>query len=107
MTRCGATGQSPTGVNKQHKRHSQVRDLPGIPHRGTASREREASFQFRDGKIIRHTDRFGFYRWARQAFGIPGLLLGWTGWFRSRVRARVKEQLQAYMAARSASGEQL
>ncbi|MCB9298566.1 MAG: hypothetical protein H6559_36450 [Lewinellaceae bacterium] len=61
--------------------------MPGIPHRGTASREREASFQFRDGKIIRHTDRFGFYRWARQAFGIPGLLLGWTGWFRARVRA--------------------
>ena len=67
----------------------------------------QASFQFRDGKIIRHTDRFGFYRWARQAFGIPGLLLGWTGWFRARVRAGVKGQLQAYMAARSASGEQL
>lgn len=56
-----------------------------------------ASFEFRDGKIIRHTDRFGFYRWARQAFGLPGLLLGWTGWFKGQVRARVKERLREYM----------
>ncbi len=58
----------------------------------------QASFEFRDGKIIRHTDRFNFYRWARQAFGFPGLLLGWTGWFKARVRAAVRERLQEYMA---------
>ncbi len=46
----------------------------------------EASFEFRDGKIIRHVDRFPFRRWARQAFGPTGWLLGWTGFLRNKVR---------------------
>src|SRR5919106_1595838 len=37
-----------------------------------------ASFRFADGLISDHRDEFDFYRWARQALGTAGLLLGWT-----------------------------
>ena len=37
----------------------------------------DATFEFRDGRIVRHRDRFDLYRWARQALGPKGLLLGW------------------------------
>ncbi|MGA7118478.1 MAG: nuclear transport factor 2 family protein [Polyangiaceae bacterium] len=37
----------------------------------------EAEFEFLDGKIRRHTDRFDFWVWSRMALGLPGLLLGW------------------------------
>jgi ketosteroid isomerase-like protein len=35
-----------------------------------------ASFRFRDGKIVEHDDSFSFSRWARQALGPAGYLLG-------------------------------
>src|SRR4029077_18156562 len=38
-----------------------------------------ATFDFRDGRIVRHEDRFNLYRWARQALGGKGTLLGWLG----------------------------
>jgi limonene-1,2-epoxide hydrolase len=61
----------------------------------------EAEFEFdADGLILRHRDRFDFWRWTRQAMGAPGLLLGWTPWLRSQVRAKVAQRLQADMARR-------
>jgi ketosteroid isomerase-like protein len=35
-----------------------------------------ARFRFRDGRIVEHEDSFSFFRWARQALGPSGLLLG-------------------------------
>ena len=35
-----------------------------------------ARFRFRDGLIVDHEDSFSFWRWARQALGPPGLVLG-------------------------------
>ena len=35
-----------------------------------------ARFRFRDGKIVEHDDSFSFSRWARQALGPAGLVLG-------------------------------
>jgi ketosteroid isomerase-like protein len=35
-----------------------------------------ARFRFRDGKIVEHDDSFSFWRWARQALGPAGLILG-------------------------------
>lgn len=45
----------------------------------------DASFRFRDGRIVRHADRFDFWRWSRQALGLPGWLLGWSGFLRGSV----------------------
>lgn len=38
----------------------------------------QASFEFKDGKILSHQDRFDLWKWSRQALGIKGLLLGWS-----------------------------
>jgi limonene-1,2-epoxide hydrolase len=40
-----------------------------------------AEFKFKDGKIIEHRDNFSLYRWSLQAFGLKGLILGWTPFF--------------------------
>jgi ketosteroid isomerase-like protein len=58
-----------------------------------------AQFRFRDGQIAEHVDRFGFHRWARQALGPPGLLLGWTPVLRATVRRRARAALEEFMAA--------
>lgn len=57
-----------------------------------------AAFEFRDGRIVRHVDRFDFWRWARQALGPTGLLLGWTPFLRAKVRATAAGSLAAWMA---------
>jgi len=35
-----------------------------------------ARFRFADGLIAEHDDEFSFWRWARQALGPPGMILG-------------------------------
>ena len=54
-----------------------------------------AEFTFQDGLIVRHRDRFGFWRWARQALGPAGLLLGWSPFLRRRVQAQAARSLRA------------
>jgi ketosteroid isomerase-like protein len=56
----------------------------------------DAAFDFRDGLIVRHIDRFGIWRWARQALGLPGWALGWTPMVRNRVRLEAHRGLDAY-----------
>ena len=58
----------------------------------------EAEFEFRDGLILRHVDRFDFYRWSRQALGLPGLLLGWTDKLRAKVKTTAASGLQDFIA---------
>ncbi len=57
-----------------------------------------ASFRFADGLIADHRDDFHFHRWARQALGTSGLLLGWTPFVRSAVRRRARAGLDEFMA---------
>jgi len=59
----------------------------------------EARFTFREGKIFKHVDSFSFYRWARQAFGMPGILLGWTPYLRSKVQAGALAGLRKFIQA--------
>jgi ketosteroid isomerase-like protein len=56
-----------------------------------------ASFRFADGLIAEHVDDFDFYRWARQALGPTGLLLGWTPLIRSAVRRRARAGLEEFV----------
>lgn len=57
----------------------------------------DAVFAFRDGKIIRHVDRFGFWQWSRQALGGLGAALGWFGPLKAMVRKKAAKSLQDYM----------
>jgi ketosteroid isomerase-like protein len=56
-----------------------------------------AVFAFRDGKIIRHVDRFSFWRWSSQALGVAGKLLGWSWPLKAVVRRKAKASLEAFM----------
>ncbi|MBL8525603.1 MAG: nuclear transport factor 2 family protein [Betaproteobacteria bacterium] len=57
----------------------------------------DAMFAFRDGKIVRHIDRFPFWTWSRQALGPMGLLLGWFGPLKAMVRKKADRSLKDYM----------
>ncbi len=57
----------------------------------------DAEFEFKDGLIYRHVDRFNFWRWSRQALGIPGVLLGWTSLLRNKVSAMAGKTLQKFI----------
>ena len=57
-----------------------------------------ATFRFRDGLIADHRDEFDFYRWARQALGLPGVVLGWTPLIQGSVRKRARASLDEFMA---------
>jgi ketosteroid isomerase-like protein len=56
-----------------------------------------ATFVFRDGKILRHTDRFNFWRWSRMALGTPGLLLGWSPLLVNKVRGQARKRLNGFL----------
>jgi ketosteroid isomerase-like protein len=58
-----------------------------------------ASFEFRDGKIVRHIDSFDLWRWARQALGLKGWLLGWAPPVRQAIRAQAAKGLAAFRKA--------
>lgn len=53
-------------------------------------------FDFVDGKVMAQEDHFDFYAWARQAFGLKGLLFGWMPWFKQKVRDGAKSGLDRY-----------
>ena len=61
----------------------------------------EARFAFKDGKIIHHTDEFDFPRWARQALGFKGLLLGRSRFLLEKVRATAAKSLADHVAKNS------
>ncbi|GAB4125881.1 MAG: nuclear transport factor 2 family protein [Raineya sp.] len=53
----------------------------------------QASFVFKDGKILKHTDTFDFYKWSRQAFGLKAWLWGWTEFMQKKVQKSAKKKL--------------
>jgi len=55
-----------------------------------------ATFVVEQGLIRRHDDVFDLSRWARQALGITGLLLGWTPPVRRAIRRRALRALDAF-----------
>lgn len=58
----------------------------------------DASFEIRDGRIVRHEDRFDFWKWTRMALGAPGVLLGWSPIVQNAVRKQARARLDAFLA---------
>jgi len=55
-----------------------------------------AEFQFKDGKIINHIDKFNLYKWAKQAIGFKGFLVGWTTYFKRKLHKQTNQRLMAF-----------
>ncbi len=55
-----------------------------------------AQFEFKNGLIIKHTDTFDLYKWAKQAMGLKGYLLGWTSFFKSKLQNTTNSLLDKF-----------
>lgn len=56
----------------------------------------DAQFEFKDGKIIKHTDNFDFWKWSAMALGNTGKLLGWSPLVKNKVRKQCRYLLDNY-----------
>jgi len=56
----------------------------------------DAKFEFKDGKIIKHTDYFNLHNWAKQALGFKGLLLGGTNFFKKKLNVQTNQLLSRF-----------
>lgn len=59
----------------------------------------DASFQFREGRILRPVDTFDLRDWAAQALGLTGRLLGGTSLLQNRTRAATMKGLEEFWKA--------
>lgn len=59
--------------------------------------EIEAVFTFKDGLIVEHKDSFNLHKWASQAIGWKGYLLGGSNFFKKKLNQQTRSLLQKYM----------
>jgi ketosteroid isomerase-like protein len=59
----------------------------------------KAFMRIQNGKITEHTDEFDLYRWSRQALGLPGILLGWSGYLKNKIRHDARGRLEVFMSS--------
>lgn len=65
--------------------------------------EIDARFRFRDGRIVEHEDSFSFNRWARQALGPAGSVLGlWP--LRLLIRRSARRDLERFRSEHGPPG---
>jgi len=56
----------------------------------------KAHMRIQNEKITEHTDEFDIYKWSRQALGLPGILLGWSGYLKNKIRYDARNKLTAF-----------
>ena len=56
----------------------------------------DAAFEFKDGKIIKHIDRFNLYKWSSQALGLKGTLIGWSSFFKNKLHLQTAKSLARF-----------
>jgi hypothetical protein len=61
----------------------------------------ESKFNFKDGLIIKHTDDFDIWKWSKQALGIKGFLMGWTGFMQRKITNQARMSLNKYCERRN------
>ncbi|HYF30756.1 MAG TPA: nuclear transport factor 2 family protein [Chitinophagaceae bacterium] len=61
----------------------------------------KAHMRIQDGKITEHSDQFDIWKWSRQALGLSGMLLGWSGYLKSKIRRSARSNLARFMEGKS------
>ncbi len=56
-----------------------------------------ASFTFKDGKIIKHTDNFNLWKWSSQALGTMGYIMGWTPFMKNKIQQLANSRLDKFI----------
>jgi len=57
----------------------------------------DATFEFENGLIIRHSDTFDLWHWSKMALGTPGLLLGWSSFMKKKIRFMAEQNLRNFI----------
>lgn len=57
----------------------------------------KSHLRLQNGKIIEQTDQFDIWKWSRQALGLPGLLLGWSGFLKNKIHNNARKGLARFM----------
>ena len=57
----------------------------------------KAHMRIKDGKIIEHSDAFKLSKWAAQALGWKGALLGWTSFMKRKIQQNARKNLIAFI----------
>ena len=60
----------------------------------------DATFRFKDGKIISHTDRFDIWRWSRAALGPVMAVIGWLPPVQKGIQKKARKGLEDFIASR-------
>jgi ketosteroid isomerase-like protein len=60
-----------------------------------------ASFQFKDGKIVKHTDVFSLWKWAGMALGLTGWAMGWAPIMQNKIRNTAQRSLKKFQEKRA------
>jgi len=56
-----------------------------------------AQMRIEDGLVIKHIDLFNLHKWAKQALGFKGFLLGGSSFFKKKLHIQTGRQLEKYM----------
>ena len=56
----------------------------------------DAEFEFKNSKIIKHTDTFNLHKWASQAMGLKGKLFGGTNFFKNKLQKQTNKLLNDF-----------
>jgi len=64
-----------------------------------------SKFYFEHGLIIKHIDDFDIWKWSKQALGIKGLLLGWTGFMQKKIQEKARMSLKKYCEIKNVKHE--
>lgn len=57
----------------------------------------DAKFEFKDGLIVKHTDQFNLHKWAKQAMGFKGLVMGRTRYFSNKLKTQTNHLLNKFI----------
>jgi hypothetical protein len=55
----------------------------------------------KDGRIVEHSDAFKLSKWAAQALGLKGVLLGWTGFMKKKIQQNARKSLIKYIEGKN------
>lgn len=61
----------------------------------------KAYMLLKDGKIIEHSDAFKISKWAAQALGWKGVLLGWSGYMKKKLQQNARKTLIKFIEGKS------
>lgn len=56
-----------------------------------------ANMKIETGRIIEHSDAFSLHRWAAQALGFSGWLLGWNRFYQRKIKNSARRNLMDFV----------